>query len=222
MGGGRERNGSGRSASEQGHTGRIAENPGRDTVMDVIAYLRGTARTKNIVDVDGVGYLVHCAAPLTAGEEVELHVHTQVREDAITLYGFATEDEKRVFEALVKVTGVGPTSAMLLLSGLGAGGVVDAVQRRDTKTLSSVKGIGAKVAEKIITLIKLPEGIDAPDGTNQNGEIALLLQSLGYDRGTSVEAARKASETSAANGGFDEARLLAEAIKFAQEGKTRP
>lgn len=188
----------------------------------MIAYLRGTARTKNIVDVDGVGYLVHCAVPLTAGTDVELHVHTQVREDAITLYGFATDDEKRVFEALVKVTGVGPTSALLLLSGLGAGGVVAAVQRRDIKTLSSVKGIGAKVAEKIVTLIKLPEDIGGEDGENQNEEIVNLLQSLGYDRSTSVNAARKAVETSATHGGLDEAQLLAQAIKHAQEGKTRP
>jgi len=188
----------------------------------VIAHLRGTALSKNVVDVGGVGYLVHCPAPLVAGEIVELHVHTQVREDAITLYGFAGEDDKRVFEALVKVSGVGPTSALALLSGLGAAGVVDAVQRRDTKTLSSVKGIGGKVAEKIVTLAKLPEGIAGNAADAQGSEIAQLLQSLGYDRGTSVDAARKAAETSAANGGYDEARLLAEAIKYAQDGKARP
>lgn len=190
--------------------------------MGVIAYLRGTARAKNIVDVDGVGYLVHCATPLVAGTSVELHVHTQVREDAIALYGFATEDEKRVFESLVKVTGVGPTSALALLSGLGVGGIADAVTRRDTKALSSVKGIGGKVAEKIITLVNLPEGITGNSADAQGSEIAQLLQSLGYDRGTSIDAARKAAETSAANGVFDEARLLAEAIKYAQDGKTRP
>lgn len=191
-------------------------------MSDVIAYLRGTARTRNIIDVDGVGYLVHCVTPMTAGASVELHIHTQVREDAITLYGFATDDEKRVFEALVKVTGVGPSSALLLLSGLGSGGVAAAVQRRDTKTLSSVKGIGAKVAEKIITLIKLPDDINGSGGESQNSELVNLLQSLGYDRSTSVEAARRADETSRANGGFDEAQLLAQAIKHAQEGRTRP
>jgi holliday junction DNA helicase RuvA len=187
----------------------------------VIAYLRGTARAINIVDVDGVGYLVHCVAPLVTGADVELHIHTQVREDAITLYGFANEDEKRVFEALVKVTGVGPSSALLLLSGLGAGGVAGAVHRRDIKTLSSVKGVGAKVAEKIITLMKLPDGVGALSGSAQNDEIVTLLQSLGYDRSTSVEAARKAVESSSERDGLDEAQLLAEAIKHAQEGKTR-
>jgi len=184
----------------------------------VIAYLRGTARAKNIVDVDGVGYLVHCVAPLATGAHVELHIHTQVREDAITLYGFIAEDEKRVFEALVKVTGIGPTSALALLAGLGAAGVVDAVARRDTKALSSVKGIGGKVAEKIITLVNLPDDI-ASSAANPSNEIVTLLQSLGYDRSTSVEAARKAGETSAASGGLDEAQFLAEAIKHAQEGK---
>jgi len=201
-----------------GGAGRIAENLDRDTVRCVIAYLRGTARARNIVDVNGVGYLVHCAAPLVVGADVELHIHTQVREDAIALYGFTGEDEKRVFEALIKVTGVGPTSALALLAGLGAAGVVDAVARRDTKALSSVKGIGGKVAEKIITLIKLPDGV-TPSGANPSNEIVTLLQSLGYDRTTSVEAARRAGETSAARGGLDEAQLLAEAIKHAQEGK---
>lgn len=200
-------------------TGRIAENFGPDTIPTVIAYLRGTARAKNIVDVDGVGYLVHCATPLTVGTAVEIHVHTQVREDAISLYGFTTEDEKRVFEALVKVTGVGPTSALALLSGLGAGGIADAVTRRDTKALSSVKGIGAKVAEKIVTLINLPDGLAG--GENTENEISALLQTLGYDRSTSIDAARKARETSATNGEPDEAQLLAEAIRHAQEGKAR-
>ena len=121
----------------------------------------------------------------------------------------------------MKVTGVGPSSALLLLSGLGAGGVAGAVHRRDIKTLSSVKGVGAKVAEKIITLINLPDGVGALSGSAQNDEIVTLLQSLGYDRSTSVEAARKAVESSSERDGLDEAQLLAEAIKHAQEGKTR-
>lgn len=201
-------------------TGRIAENAAPHTIRDVIAYLRGTARARNIVDVDGVGYLVHCATPLVTGANVELHVHTQVRDDAITLYGFASETEKAVFEALTKVTGVGPTSALALLAGLGAGGVVDALRRRDTKALSSVKGIGAKVAEKIVTLANLPDSLTAETQDPRTGEIVTVLVSLGFDRKIALEAVAEA--IAAAGDGDDEARVLTDAINHAQNRKGRP
>ena len=208
-----------RGAQPPPGAGRIAENVHRYTVNNVIAYLRGTARAKNIVDVDGVGYLVHCATPLVPGTDVELHVHTQVRDDAITLYGFADQNEKTVFEALTKVTGVGPTSALLLLAGLGAGGVVDAIGRRDAKMLSSVKGIGGKVAEKILTLIKLPETLTVTNHDPRTAEIVAALVSLGFDRKIALDAADTALR--AAGDGADEARILADAINHAQNKKAQ-
>lgn len=208
-----------RDAQPPPDAGRIAENARRHTVRDVIAYLRGTARAKNIVDVDGVGYLVHCATPLVAGTDVELHIHTQVRDDAIALYGFADQNEKTVFEALTKVTGVGPTSALALLAGLGAGGIVDAIHRRDTKMLSSVKGIGGKVAEKIITLVNLPETLTVTNHDPRTAEIVAALVSLGFDRKTALDAADTALR--AAGDGADEARILADAINHAQSKKAQ-
>jgi len=180
-------------------------------VGEVIAYLRGTARSPRILDVDGVGYLLSCVTPMIVGEEVELLVHTQVREDAITLYGFTSEDEKVLFEALIKVTGVGPANAMTLLGGLGPNALVDAIRRRDIKTITSVKGVGAKLAEKIVTLVSLPAGL------NEDGRVTELVKALtglGYERARATDAATRALEESAT--GADEAGVLTAAIALAQ------
>jgi Holliday junction DNA helicase RuvA len=108
-----------------------------------------------IIDVGGVGYQVQ--APLSTyyelGEEgstVSLRIHTVVREDSITLYGFLTEDEKKIFTHIIQVSGIGPKTGIGLLSGLSAGEFVDAVVRGDAARISGVPGIGKKTAERII------------------------------------------------------------------------
>lgn len=180
----------------------------------MIGYLKGKARGARILDVAGVGYVVACPEPLTAGEETELHVVTVVREDAINLYGFTTEDERTVFEALTKVTGVGPNIALALLAGLGAATVTDAVRRKDPNGLAGVRGVGPKVAEKIVTLCKLPDGIG---GSIKEQELVRAVTGLGFDRVAAANAVRKALDEHGDDS--PESTLLTEAINYAKVGQ---
>ncbi len=112
-----------------------------------------------VVDVHGVGYLVHLsAASLLAlparGEAVALRTITHVREDALDLFGFATEDEEGVFRALVEVKGVGPRAAQKILSGIPARDLAQAVAHGDVARLTKVPGVGKKTAERLVVELK--------------------------------------------------------------------
>jgi len=167
----------------------------------MIAYLRGilleSSYTSCIIDVNGVGYEV--AIPLSTfdtlprcGEKAELHIVTQVREDAITLFGFATPGEKSLFSALVQVSGIGGKLALNILSGMSVANFCDAVANRDVKALSRISGIGKRTAERMI--VELHDKLDAPgfaaagDAGAAKGNLdsindaALALENLGYKR----------------------------------------
>jgi Holliday junction DNA helicase RuvA len=113
-----------------------------------------------IVDVHGVGY--HVQVPLgTPGRiqqsddgEVSIHIHTAVREDAITLYGFATTEEKRLFSKLTSVSGIGPKLGLAVLSDLNPSEFIRAVRNSDIKALKQVSGIGKKTAQRVILEMK--------------------------------------------------------------------
>jgi len=112
-----------------------------------------------VVDVHGVGYLVHLsAASLLAlparGEPVALRTITHVREDALDLFGFATEEEEAVFRALVEVKGVGPRAAQKILSGIPARDLAQAVAHGDVARLTKVPGVGKKTAERLVVELK--------------------------------------------------------------------
>jgi Holliday junction DNA helicase RuvA len=175
----------------------------------MIGYLHGIVRPNKIIDVGGVGYLVHCSHTLPVGTVVELFISTQVREDSFTLYGFINVEDKTMFESLLKVTGVGPTAAMLLIGQLGNVAVADAIRRRDVKLLSSVKGIGAKVAEKIVTLCKVPDGTPS---NPKSQEICEVLVTLGWDRNTAWQASDDAVVN---NPDASEEELIAAALALA-------
>jgi Holliday junction DNA helicase RuvA len=124
----------------------------------VIARLAGTlleVKTNGVVlDVHGVGY--ELAIPLgtfsalpPAGEKAVLHVHTHVREDAIQLFGFATPQEKYVFERLLSVSGIGPKVALTVLSGLPLPELVGAIASQNARLLSTIPGVGRKLAERL-------------------------------------------------------------------------
>jgi len=133
----------------------------------MIALLRGTLLEKHpnqaIVEAGGVGYdVIIPVSTFThlpeAGAEVRLRIHTHVREDALSLYGFLTQDEKALFEKLISVTGIGPTLAVKVLSGVAAPELISAIQRSEVERLVRIPGVGKKTAERLVLELrdKLP------------------------------------------------------------------
>lgn len=124
----------------------------------MIAQLKGTIDRKEIdrviLDVNGVGYLVHCAeataAQLPTGAKITLRIHTAVREDAIELFGFASELEETLFHELTRVPGVGPRSAMNILGGGLPEEIASAIVRGDMARLKKLPGVGKKTAERLV------------------------------------------------------------------------
>ena|SRR5579885_1556954 len=129
----------------------------------MIASLNGTLTQKSsdgcIVDVGGVGYKVAVSlnsfAKLpAAGTKVFLFIHTAVREDDISLFGFVDDEEKRLFQKLINVNGIGPKLALTILSGIAPHDLVDALYREDIARLTAISGIGKKTAERMILDLK--------------------------------------------------------------------
>ncbi len=149
-----------------------------------------------IVEVGGVGYLVwlgaRMAEQLTEGQQVSLSISTQVREDAITLFGFETPDEQEAFEKMLGVSGVGPKVAMAILGTLTLPQVSEAVERDDTSTLGSVPGIGPKTARRLTMELKgkLPTNfvVDLATARAPADPLPLALSRLGY-RKTEIDMA---------------------------------
>jgi len=184
----------------------------------MIARIRGTLVDKHpgliVVDVGGVGY--EMTIPLSTyrdlgetGSPVDLHVHTHVREDALALFGFGSRLEKELFVRLIAVGGVGPKTAVALLSGLGAADLVEAVRQRDVRRLATVPGIGRKTAERItieladrIEALTLAAGVVAtrPAARALRDDLASALENLGYNARSADEAAAAAMEAEAAAG----------------------
>jgi Holliday junction DNA helicase RuvA len=165
----------------------------------MIAFLRGRVLEKHpnriIVDVGGVGYDV--AVPLSTfyaagddGADIQLHVHTHVREDQLALFGFASRLELTVFERLITISGVGPKLALAVLSGIEPRELVGAVQRRDVARLTRIPGIGRKTAERIVLELRdklgaAPETAGAePAGAADalRDDLTSALTHLGYQR----------------------------------------
>lgn len=161
----------------------------------MIARLRGEVVEREpgrlVVDVNGVGYEVWVPTRVAeaAREQVTLRVHTAVREDAITLYGFATAEEKATFEKLIAVSGIGPKLGLACLSGLDADAFARAVNAGDLRTLSQVPGVGKKTAERIVLELKgklvasAPLGpVGTPVARPADDALPLALAQLGYKR----------------------------------------
>lgn len=162
----------------------------------MIAQLRGTLADKRpnqlIVEVGGVGYLVNI--PLSTfyalgglREEVVLLVHTHVREDALALYGFLTAREKHLFEMLLSASGVGPTLALKILSGMSADELGPAIREGDIARLTRIPGVGKKTAERMIVELRdklaasEPEAQPAAGRGGISGDVVSALLNLGYD-----------------------------------------
>ncbi|MXV37508.1 Holliday junction branch migration protein RuvA [Flavobacteriaceae bacterium Ap0902] len=136
-----------------------------------------------IIDCNGVGYHVHISlntyAALEKKDEVLIYTHHLVREDAQLLYGFGTKSERSVFEKLISVNGVGPSSGMMMLSTLEPAEIFSAISEGDDKTLQSVKGIGAKTAQRIIIDLKDKiEKLDDVSFSSSKSENKIKLEAL--------------------------------------------
>lgn len=165
----------------------------------MIAHLRGRILSKTpnqvIVDCGGVGYDVTISvATFSAlpadGAEASLYIHTHVREDQLALFGFAERDEKRLFEKLLTISGIGPKLAITVLSGISSDRLVGAIRSGDHATLTKIPGIGKKTAERVVLELKdklddLAVTLPAAPATGRTpaGDDALsALVNLGYPR----------------------------------------
>ncbi len=187
----------------------------------MIAYLRGKVLTTTaetaILDVNGVGYEAYCSGSafrrLTVGEVGELYTYLQVKEDGVTLFGFAEPKEKELFLKLIGVSGVGPKMGIAILASLSAEELATAVATADVKRLSAVKGLGKKTAEKIV--LELHGKISAAEILDASGDVASVaptptaklapedeeaisaLMGLGFTRAESAQAVKKARDLGA-------------------------
>ncbi len=181
----------------------------------MIALLRGILLEKHpnqaIVDAGGVGYdLTIPVSTFTglpeAGSEVRLRVHTHVREDALALFGFLSQEEKTLFEKLIGVGGIGPKLAITILSGLAAGDLIAAIRNGALEQLVRIPGVGKKTAERMVLELrdKLVAGVPA-DGTaagqpalsSIESDVLSALLNLGCARPAAEAAVRKAKAAGA-------------------------
>lgn len=188
----------------------------------MIAHLRGRLFLKSpnqaVVECAGVGYDVAISVETfgalpAEGAEANLFVHTHVREDQIALFGFAEVREKRLFEKLLTISGIGPKLAITVLSGIATDRLISAIRGQDHGTLTKIPGIGKKTAERIVLELKekmddlavaIPEvgGRPASVGSvGAHGEDAVsALVNLGYPRVSAQRAVEAALEKDAASG----------------------
>lgn len=164
--------------------------------------------TEAVVDVNGVGYA--CKISLSTsqqlpqeGEPVTLKTYLHVREDILQLYGFASDQEREIFKALIAVSGVGPKLAQTILSGLSARKLIAAIQMRDESILNSISGVGKKTAQRLIVeLTDKLKGAEMPvelageeavvNFNALESEAIMALISLGYHRQKAEKAVLKA------------------------------
>lgn len=159
----------------------------------MIGYLKGKFLSKSgkqiLVDTGGVGYEVISSAGIlnsgfNIGQEIEIYIHTHVREDQLTLFGFSSVKEKEIFRQLIAVSGVGPKTAMNIISSGGPENVTKAILESDVSWLSGISGIGKKTAQRIIIDLKGKIGGQELDLSNENikakDELTAALKSMGF------------------------------------------
>lgn len=163
----------------------------------MIAQLNGKLVEKNptelVIECGGVGYEVKISlntyTAIGSSESVKVFTKLIVREDAHLLYGFATKDEREMFNYLISVSGIGPNIAMVMLSSLVPEEIAYAIQTEDVVTIQGIKGIGAKTAQRVIIdlkgkVLKFAEKTENLQGSNNTNRFDALnaLVSLGFDK----------------------------------------
>jgi len=192
----------------------------------MIGSLRGKLTEKRpnqiLLDVGGVGYQVQIPLSTFAGlgalhEETTLLIHTHVREDQFSLYGFLTAREKQCFELLISASGVGPALALKILSGMGIEELVPAIRKGDLVQLVRIPGVGRKTAERIVVelrdklaVVDVAEAGKPATRSQLESDVASALVNLGYDP-RSVE---KAVEKSRGASGGDFEGLLRASLQI--------
>jgi Holliday junction DNA helicase RuvA len=179
------------------------------------AYIKGTiaARLMDrfVIDNGGIGYQIHAAPELlerfgAIGRETTVYTHLYVREDIFMLYGFPTPEDRSMFELLITVTGIGPKVASAMVGTLSPGDFALAVITNDVKTLTRVRGVGKKSAERLILELKdklkgvdgadLSTGslTDLPSGQTMQSEAISALMVLGYTATEAIKAIKTVDE----------------------------
>jgi Holliday junction DNA helicase RuvA len=185
----------------------------------MIAHLKGVILEKHpnqvVLETTGVGYEIQIPVSTyttlgDAGSVVSLRIHTHVREDALQLFGFATAEEKTVFERLINVSGIGPRLAVTVLSGLPTAELIAAIRYGDVQKLVRIPGVGKKTAERIVLELKekligieaLSKGAAAAPVQDSEfnaleQDVLSALLNLGCSRAAAGEAIRKAKKQGA-------------------------
>jgi Holliday junction DNA helicase RuvA len=164
----------------------------------VISRLRGTVVANSpaglVVDVGGVGYLVAATPRVDArvGHETTVETYLHVRDDVLQLYGFASADERELFELLLGVTGVGPKVALAIVSGSTPAELRRAIVRDDTARFEAIPGIGRKIAQRVIMELKEKLGSVAAVGADAPEAGSLLARSALVELGWSILDAERA------------------------------
>ena len=196
----------------------------------MIGFLRGRVLHSSpdhvLLDVSGVGYSVHIPVSTYsaieragAGEPIELFIRTHVREDALDLYGFATVAEKRVFEALIAISGIGPRLAQVILSGMGWEDLLDALAAGDVARLTRIPGVGKKTSERMVVelrdvssrLMKELEREPSRVPAGPSESLISALVNLGYRQPDAEKAAAAALQEAGAGAAFPD--LLRTSLK---------
>ena len=190
----------------------------------MIAFVKGmvAAVTEEtvIVDVNGIGYELYCSGTALRsaqiGERISLHTYLQVKEDGVTLFGFADNKEKELFLKIISVSGIGPKNGIAILTGISADAFAECILTADVKRLSAVKGLGKKKAEKLVLelhgKISAAEvisagGEDSWEGVAKSAPVSKIsaeeeeaisaLMGLGFTRSESTQAIARAKEQGA-------------------------
>jgi len=186
------------------------------------AYIKGTIEEISegviVIENNGIGYTVNVSNNCLVksgriGQAVKLHTYLNVREDEMSLYGFYSEEEKSMFLRLINVSGIGPKLALSVLSGIDISNLAKVIMAGDIKTLSSIKGVGKKTAERIVLELRgtiEDTSVSVPVIIEQNNinDAVMALVNLGIGRQEAYNAVMKASEST-----DDTSKLVAAALR---------
>jgi Holliday junction DNA helicase RuvA len=180
-----------------------------------------------VIDNNGIGYKVFISGKFferlpSIGSDIKVYTHTNIREDDISLYGFASQEELEIFKILLGINGVGPKAAISILTALTVQELYLAVISEDIKAITKANGIGTKGAQRIVLelkdKLKMEDMLDAaydnsvgasPQAQDVSGDVVMALTSLGYSQSEAVMAIRKVDNSS----DMDTEQLLKAALK---------